>query len=207
MSSGIEPTISISRESHFYHSSTLAQVFVEISCIYVWTSTALKDWLYFPTIKIRPVVNEKQLSGSQIRISIRITPNFELGLPMIITSLLTKLHQNPTDIFREILLTNKQTNKHTNRHTKVIAISRFSRDNQPLPLITLLRSVRVKPTVNSHIFSQRSSKKLSTEAFRFLRCQRWCSHQWQILVCPVDLLPVYDFDCCWSWNRWCCWVK
>ena len=81
------------------------------------------DWN--PDPKIRPVVHEKQLSGSQIRISIRITPNFELRLPMIITSLLTKFLQNPTSSLWEILLTNKQTN----RHTKVIAISRFSRDN------------------------------------------------------------------------------
>ena len=124
LSPGIEPTISISRDSHIDQSSTLAQVIVGISCIYVWTTTALKDWLYFPTIKIRPVVQEKQLSGSQIRISIRITTNFELGLPMIITSLLTKFHQNPTSSLWEILLTNKQTD----RHTKVIAISRFSRD-------------------------------------------------------------------------------
>ena len=93
-----------------YHSSTLEQFIVGISCIYAWTTTALKDWLYFPTIKIRPVVYEKHWSGSQIRISIRITPNFELGLPMIITSLLTKFHQNPTSSLWEILLTNKQTN-------------------------------------------------------------------------------------------------
>ena len=91
-----------------------------------WTTTALIDWLFFPTIKIRPVVHEKQLSGFQIRISIPITPNFELGLPMINTSLLTKFHQNPTSCLWEILLTNKLTNK----HTKVIAISRFSRDNK-----------------------------------------------------------------------------
>ena len=44
------------------------------------------DWN--PDPKIRPIVHEKQLSGSQIRISIRITPNFELGLLMFITSLL-----------------------------------------------------------------------------------------------------------------------
>ena len=113
MSPGIEPTISISGDSHIYHSSTLSQVIVGRSCIYVWTTTAVKDWLHFPTIKIRPVVHEKQLSGSQIRISIRITPNFELGLPMIITSLLTKFHQNPTSRFWEILLTNKQTNRQT----------------------------------------------------------------------------------------------
>ena len=125
LSPGIEPTISISRDSHIYHSSTLAQVIVGISSMYVWTTTtALKDWLYFPTIKVRPVVHEKQLSGSQIRISIRITPNFELGLPLIITSLLTKFHQNPTSSLWEILLTNK--------HTKVIAISRFSWDNNRL---------------------------------------------------------------------------
>ena len=77
-------------------------------------------------IKFRPVVHEKQLSRSQIRISIQIKPNFELDLPMIITSLLTKFHQNPTSNLSEILLTNKQTNK----HTKVIAISRFSRDKK-----------------------------------------------------------------------------
>ena len=69
------------------------------------------DWNLDP--KIRPVVHEKQLSGSQIRISIRIRPNFELGLPMIIASLLTKFHQNPTSSFWELLLTNKQTNKQT----------------------------------------------------------------------------------------------
>ena len=115
-------TISVSRDSNMYHSSTLAQVIVGISCIYVWTTTALKDWLYFPTIRIRPVVYEKHWTGSQIRISVRITPNFELGLPMIITSLLTKFHQKPTSSLWEILLTNK--------HTKVIALSRFSRDNK-----------------------------------------------------------------------------
>ena len=69
------------------------------------------DWN--PDPKIRPVVHEKQLSGSQIRISIRITPNFELRLPMIITSLLTKFRQNPTSSLWEILLTNKQTNRQT----------------------------------------------------------------------------------------------
>ena len=69
------------------------------------------DWNSDP--KIRPVVHEKQLSGSQIRISIRITPNFELRLPMIITSLLTKFRQNPTSSLWEILLTNKQTNRQT----------------------------------------------------------------------------------------------
>ena len=115
LSPGIEPTISIFRDSHIYHSSTLAQVIVGIGCIYVWTTTALKDWLYFPTIKIRPVVHEKQLSGSQIWISIVITPNFELGLPMINTSLLTKFHQNPTSSLWEILLTNKQTDKQTKK--------------------------------------------------------------------------------------------
>ena len=73
------------------------------------------DYYYSPYspkfIKIRPVFHEKQLSGSKIRISIRITPNFELGLPVIITSLLTKFHPNPTSSLWEILLTNKQTNK------------------------------------------------------------------------------------------------
>ena len=75
----------------------------------------ISDYYYSPNspnfIKIRRVVHEKQLSGSQIRISIRITPNLELGLPMIITSLLTKFHQNPTSIWWGILLTNKQTDK------------------------------------------------------------------------------------------------
>ena len=113
LSPGIELTVSISRVSHLYHSSTLAQVIVGISCLCVWATTALKDWLYFPTIKIQPVVYEKHWSGSQIRISIRITLNFELGLPMIITSLLSKFHQNPTSSSWEILLTNKQTNKQT----------------------------------------------------------------------------------------------
>ena len=69
------------------------------------------DWNLDP--KIRPVVHGKELSGSQIRISIRITPNFELRLPMIITSLLTKFRQNPTSSLWEILLTNKQTNRQT----------------------------------------------------------------------------------------------
>ena len=69
------------------------------------------DWN--PDPKIRPVVHGKQLSGSQILISVRITPNFELRLPMIITSLLTKVRQNPTSSLWEILLTNKQTNRQT----------------------------------------------------------------------------------------------
>ena len=77
------------------------------------------DYYYSPNspkiIEIRPVVHEKQLSGSQILISIRITPNFELGLPMIITSVLTTFHQNPTSSLWEILLTSKQTNKHKNK--------------------------------------------------------------------------------------------
>ena len=72
-------------------------------------------------IKIRPVVHEKQLSGPQIRISIRITPKFELGLSMINTSVLTKLHQNLTSISWEVLLTNKQTKEQTKKfgHTEV----------------------------------------------------------------------------------------
>ena len=85
----------------------------------------LSDYYFSPNsanfIKIRPVVHEKQSSGSQIPISIRITPNFELGLPMIITSLLTKFHQNATSSLWEILLTNKQTKKQTKNfgHTQV----------------------------------------------------------------------------------------
>ena len=77
----------------------------------------LSDYYFSPYlpnfIKIRPIVHEKQLSGSQIRISIRITPNFKLDLPMIFTSLLTKFHQNPTSRLWEILPTNQQTNKQT----------------------------------------------------------------------------------------------
>ena len=79
----------------------------------------LSDYYYSPYspnfIKIRRVVHEKQLSGSQIRISIRITPNFDLDLPMIFASLLIKFHQNPTTSLWEILLTNKQTNKQTDK--------------------------------------------------------------------------------------------
>ena len=75
----------------------------------------VSDYYYSPNwpnfIQIRQVVHEKQFSGSQIRISIRITPNFELALPMIITSVLTKFHHNPTSSSWEILLTNKQTNR------------------------------------------------------------------------------------------------
>ena len=76
-----------------------------------------KHWSGSQIFKIRPVVYEKHWSGSEIRISTRITPNFELGLPMIITSLLTKFHQNPTSSLWEILLTNKQTNKQTDKQT------------------------------------------------------------------------------------------
>ena len=86
----------------------------------------LSDYYYSPfspnLIKSQTVVHEKQLSGSQIRISIRIRPNFELGLAMIITSLLTKFHQNRTSNLWEILLTNKQTKK--NRQ-KLLATQRF----------------------------------------------------------------------------------
>ena len=77
-----------------------------------------KHWSGSQIFKIWPVTYEKHWSGSQIRISIRITPNFELGLPMIITSLLTKFHQNPTSSLWEILLTNKQTNIQTNKQTR-----------------------------------------------------------------------------------------
>ena len=76
-----------------------------------------KHWSGSQIFKIRPLVYEKHWSVSQIRISIRITPSIELGLSMIITSLLTKFHQNPTSSFWEILLTNKQTNKQTNRQS------------------------------------------------------------------------------------------
>ena len=100
----------------------LAQCAYRLSYRAVLIGLLISDYYYSPNspkfIKIRPVVHEKQLSGSQIRISIRITPNFELGLPMIITSLLTKFHQNPTSSLWEILLTNKQTNKQTNRPTE-----------------------------------------------------------------------------------------
>ena len=88
----------------------------------------LSDYYYSPfspnLIKILPVVHEKQLSGSQIWISIRFRPNFELGLAMIITSLLTKFHKNRTSNSWEILLTNKQTNKQTDKQ-KILATQRF----------------------------------------------------------------------------------
>ena len=107
--------------THRFELSTIAFL---AQCSYRLSNWAVIIWLllsnyYYPGSdsnpdpKIRPVVHEKQLSGSQIRISIRITPNFELVLPMIITSLLTKFHQNPTSSFWEILLTNKQTNRQT----------------------------------------------------------------------------------------------
>ena len=77
----------------------------------------VSDYFYSPNspsfIRIRPVFHEKQLSGSQIRISIRIRHNFELALPMIITSVLTSFHQILTSSLWEILLTNKQTNIQT----------------------------------------------------------------------------------------------
>ena len=91
----------------------LAQCSDWLSYRAVLTWLLLSDYSYSPNspnfIKIRPVVHEKQLSGSQIWISIRITPNFELGLPMIVTSLLTKFHQTPTSSLWEMLLTIKQT--------------------------------------------------------------------------------------------------
>ena len=37
---------------------------------------------------------------------------------------------------------NKQTNKQTNRHTKVIAISRFSRDNESFRPKVIMRDLR-----------------------------------------------------------------
>ena len=102
--------------------STLA---VSAQCSYRLSYRAVLIWLlisdyyYSPNspkfIKIRPVVHEKQLSGSPIQISIRITPNFEFDFPMIITSVLTKFHQLPTSSLWEILLTYKQTNKQTDK--------------------------------------------------------------------------------------------
>ena len=104
--------------------SFLAQCSCWLSYRAVLIWLVLSDYYYSPfspnLIKSRPVVHEKQLSGSQIRISIRIRPNFELGLPMIITSLITRFHQNATCSLWEILLTNKQ-NKQTKYfgHTEV----------------------------------------------------------------------------------------
>ena len=48
--------------------------------------------------------NPRDWSGSQIRISIRITPNFELVLAMVIASQLIKFHQNPTSTLWETLI-------------------------------------------------------------------------------------------------------
>ena len=50
------------------------------------------------------IFNPRHWSGSQIKISIRITPNFELVLAMVIASLLTKFHQNPTSTLWETLI-------------------------------------------------------------------------------------------------------
>ena len=98
-----------SRLSRFQHKALTDWAIAPYSSDYYYSR-------YSPNfIKIRPVVHEKQLSGSQMRISIGITPNFEIGLPMISTSLLIKFHQNPTSNLWEILLTNKQTNKHTKK--------------------------------------------------------------------------------------------
>ena len=136
------------------------------------------DWN--PDPKIRPVVHEKQLSGSQIRISIRITPNFELRLPMIITSLITKFRQNPTSSLWEILLTNKQTN----RHTKVIAISRFSRDKN---------SDRFR-----HVSGE--AEKRNTLGARPLRVK-------QLLICNCSMFPCCRCDkllsskTCFKWSQ------
>ena len=76
-----------------------------------------KHWSGSQIFNIRHVVYGKHWSGSQIRISIRITPNLELGLPMIITSRFTKFHQTPTCSLWEILLSNKKTNKQTDKRT------------------------------------------------------------------------------------------
>ena len=42
--------------------------------------------------------NPRHWSGSQIRISMRITPNFELVFATVIVSLLAKFHQNPDHV-------------------------------------------------------------------------------------------------------------
>ena len=103
----------------------LAQCSYRLSYRAVLICLLLSDYFYSPNsqnfIKIWPVVPEKQLSGPQIRFSIRITSKFELGLSKINTSVLTKFHQNLTSISWEILLTNKQTKKQTKTfgHTEV----------------------------------------------------------------------------------------
>ena len=48
--------------------------------------------------------NPRHWSGSQISISIQITPNFELVLAMVIGSLLTKSQQNPASTLWETLI-------------------------------------------------------------------------------------------------------
>ena len=105
--------------------AVLAECSYRLSYRVVIIRLLLSDYYYSPNspnfMKIRPVVHVKQLSGSQIRISIRITPNLELGLPMIITSLLTKYHHNPTSSLWEILLTK---NNLKNRQ-KILATHRF----------------------------------------------------------------------------------
>ena len=105
--------------------AVLAQFLYRLSYRVVIIRLLLSDYYCSPNstnfMKIRPVVHVKQLSGSQIRFSIRITPNLELGLPMIITSLLTKYHHNPISSLREILLTKNNKKKQTENfgHTQV----------------------------------------------------------------------------------------
>ena len=90
--------------------------------VFIWS--LLSNYYYSPNslhfIKIWPLIHEKQLSGSQIRSSIRITPKFELGLSMIITPVLTKIHQNATSSLWETLLSNKRTDKQ-----KILATQSF----------------------------------------------------------------------------------
>ena len=103
----------------------LAQCFHRLSyrAVLIWLLES--EYYYSPNspnfIQIWPVVLEKQFFGSHIRISIRITPNFELGLLMIITSVLSRFLQNPTSSLWETLLTNQQTKKQTkfSGHTEV----------------------------------------------------------------------------------------
>ena len=141
---------------------------------------------------IRPVFYEKHWSGSQIQISIRITPNFELGLPMIIISLLTKFYGIPTSSLWEILLTNKQANKQknrqTNKQTKVIAKSRCSRDNN-----SASSPIDKCPKISQQKFFDANENKLFV-AFIFANflsvVVRFC--QWEILMFSSTIFFLYS---------------
>ena len=184
-----------SRPSRFQHKSLTDWAISPYSSDYYYSP-------YSPNfIKIRPVVHEKQSSGSQMRISIRISPKIELGLPMTITSLLTKFHKNPTSSLWETLLTNKQTNKQTNKEwhsdiadpAKALGPSDFL-DRNPVVELCLLAALSQSfwqyfPKKNC--FQNWNNKVLATQRFELstlafsAQCPNWLSYRavliWLIL--------------------------